>query len=217
MPLLITRDEGARLLLYATAAAALAAEVVATYLGQQRSGDRLRVFGGSLLDATLLRSRGDTSADRGTKRFLVICVLAGVLSATYLAKDFPSLRAGANTWPTLILGIAIAVLGVSLRVWSVRSLGRFFQRDVTVQEGHVVSPAGPYRWLRHPAYAGNLLSYFGLGLAIGSWVGAFVLLAIAFAGHIPRITVEEAALTRALGDEYRDYAAATARLVPGVW
>ena len=71
--------------------------------------------------------------------------------------------------------------------------------------------------MRHPAYAGNLISYFGLGLAIGSWVGALVLLVIAFVGHVPRIRVEESELTRALGDAYRDYAAATARLVPGVW
>jgi protein-S-isoprenylcysteine O-methyltransferase Ste14 len=217
MPLLITRDEAARVLVFATVAGALAAEVVATYLGQRRAGGRLRLLGDSLVRATLLRSRGDTSADRGTKRFLVLCVLGGILAATYVAKDFRSLRVGANTWPTLILGVVLVSLGVVLRAWAVRSLGRFFQRDVIVQEGHVVMRAGPYRWLRHPAYAGNLVSYFGLGLAIGSWVAALVLLAIAFVGHIPRIRVEETALMRALGDEYRDYAAVTARLVPGVW
>ena len=78
-------------------------------------------------------------------------------------------------------------------------------------------PGGPYRWLRHPAYAGNLVTYFGLGLAIGSWVGAFAIAAIALVGHIPRIRVEEAELTRALGDQYREYAGTTARLVPRVW
>jgi protein-S-isoprenylcysteine O-methyltransferase Ste14 len=222
VPLLISEDEAARGLLYGAAAVALIGEVWATYLGHARSegaegAGRLRLLGDSLLQTTFLRSRGDTSTDRGTKRFLVLCVIVGIVAAVVVAKNFPSLRAGANVWPTLILGVVLALLGVALRVWAVWSLGRFFQRDVVIQEGHVVWRGGPYRWLRHPAYAGNLLSYFGLGLAIGSWVGAIVLAGIAFIGHIPRIRVEEGELTRALGDSYRDYAAGTARLVPGVW
>jgi protein-S-isoprenylcysteine O-methyltransferase Ste14 len=220
VPLLISTDDTARALLYGTAAIALLSEVAATYLGQRRSGNRdrgLRLLLDSLLQTAFLRSRGDTTSDRGTKRFLVLCVVGGIVAAVVIAKNFPALRLGANTWTTLILGLVVALVGVALRVWSVWSLGRYFQRDVIVQEGHVVSREGPYRWLRHPAYAGNLISYFGLGLAIGSWVGAFVFLAIAFVGHVPRIRVEEQELTRALGDSYRGYATTTARLVPGVW
>jgi protein-S-isoprenylcysteine O-methyltransferase Ste14 len=40
---------------------------------------------------------------------------------------------------------------------------------------------------------------------------------VPLAGHLPRIRVEEAELTRGLGEPYRLYAAETARLVPGVW
>jgi protein-S-isoprenylcysteine O-methyltransferase len=220
VPLLISHDSAAQALLYGTAAVALLGEVAATYVGQLRSAPgtgRLRLLGESVLQTTFLRSRGDTSRDRGTKRFLVLCVVAGILAAVYITRDFPSLRAGANSWPTLVLGVVIAAFGVLLRVWSVWSLGRFFQRDVVVQEGHFLWRGGPYGTLRHPAYAGNLISYFGLGLAIGSWVGAFALLGVAFVGHVPRIRVEEAELTRALGDSYREYAATTARLVPGLW
>ena len=48
-------------------------------------------------------------------------------------------------------------------------------------------------------------------LSVGSVVS------IVAAGYVPRIRVEEAELTRALGDSYRDYARSTARLVPGLW
>jgi protein-S-isoprenylcysteine O-methyltransferase Ste14 len=221
VPLLISHDETARALLYATVAVAICGEVFATYLGQARTRPagtgRLRLLRESLVQTTLLTSRGNGRADRGTKRFLVLCVVGGLAAAIYIARDFPSLRVGANTWTTLVLGLALAMFGVLLRIWAVWSLGRFFQRDVLIQEGHVVWRGGPYRWLRHPAYAGNLISYFGVGLAFGSWVGAAVLLGVAFVGHIPRIRVEESELTRALGDSYREYAAVTARLVPGVW
>ena len=220
MPLLISDDTTARWLLYATAVAAVVAEIVATYLGQARAEagrSRLRVLGTSVLATMAGRSRGGESADRGTKRLLVWSAVIGLTACIVIAINVSSLRFGANTWTTLVLGIAIAWLGVLLRVWAVRSLGRFFQRDVMIQKDHVVWRGGPYRLLRHPAYAGTLISYLGFGLAIGSWVGALVWVAIVAAGYVPRIRVEEAELTRALGDSYRDYARTTARLVPGLW
>ncbi|TMM01191.1 MAG: isoprenylcysteine carboxylmethyltransferase family protein [Actinobacteria bacterium] len=220
MPLLISDDTTARWLLYATAVAAVVAEIVATYLGQARAEagrSRLRVLGTSVLATMAGRSRGGESADRGTKRLLVWSAVIGLTACIVIAINVSSLRFGANTWTTLVLGIAIAWLGVLLRVWAVWSLGRFFQRDVMIQTDHVVWRGGPYRLLRHPAYAGTLISYLGFGLAIGSWVGALVWVAIVAAGYVPRIRVEEAELTRALGDSYRDYARTTARLVPGLW
>ena len=220
MPLLISDDTTARWLLYGTAVAAVVAEIVATYLGQARAEagrSRLRVLGTSVLATMAGRSRGGESADRGTKRLLVWSAVIGLTACIVIAINVSSLRFGANTWTTLVLGIAIAWLGVLLRVWAVWSLGRFFQRDVMIQKDHVVWRGGPYRLLRHPAYAGTLISYLGFGLAIGSWVGALVWVAIVAAGYVPRIRVEEAELTRALGDSYRDYARTTARLVPGLW
>jgi protein-S-isoprenylcysteine O-methyltransferase Ste14 len=219
VPLLISDDATARWLLYGTAIGAVLAETVATHLGQGCGvrGTRLRGLGESFAATTLGRSRGGESADRGTKRLLVWSAAIGLTACLLIAINVPSLRFGANTWTTLVLGIAIAWLGVLLRVWAVWSLGRFFQREVMIQTDHVVWRGGPYRMLRHPAYAGTLVSYLGFGLAIGSWVGALVWVAIVAAGYVPRIRVEEAELTRALGDSYRDYARTTARLVPGLW
>jgi protein-S-isoprenylcysteine O-methyltransferase len=220
VPLLISDDTTARWLLYGTAIGAVVAEIVATYLGQARAEagrSRLGVLGTSALATMAGRSRGGESADRGTKRLLVWSAVIGLTACIVIAINVPSLRFGANTWTTLVLGIGIAWLGVLLRCWAVWSLGRFFQRDVMIQKDHVVWRGGPYRLLRHPAYAGTLISYFGFGLAIGSWVGALVWVAIVAAGYVPRIRVEEAELTLALGDSYRDYARTTARLVPGLW
>jgi protein-S-isoprenylcysteine O-methyltransferase len=220
VPLLISDDTTARWLLYGTAIGAVVAEIVATYLGQARAEagrSRLSVIGTSALATMAGRSRGGESADRGTKRLLVWSAVIGLTACIVIAINVPSLRFGANTWTTLVLGIGIAWLGVLLRCWAVWSLGRFFQRDVMIQKDHVVWRGGPYRLLRHPAYAGTLISYLGFGLAIGSWVGALVWVAIVAAGYVPRIRVEEAELTLALGDSYRDYARSTARLVPGLW
>jgi protein-S-isoprenylcysteine O-methyltransferase Ste14 len=76
---------------------------------------------------------------------------------------------------------------------------------------------GPYRVIRHPAYAGTLLLTAGLGLALGNWLSLALLLVVPFVGHLPRIRAEELALERSLGDAYRDYETGTRRLVPGLW
>jgi protein-S-isoprenylcysteine O-methyltransferase Ste14 len=202
---LVGHEEGARAVIYGTLAGGVALEVVATYRGR-----------GSLREAFAI-GRGHSPADRGTKQVLVLAMVAGVFAAAFIARDAPALRAGANTWRTLAVGAGIVWLGIALRVSAVWTLGRFFRREVTIETGQTVVETGPYRWVRHPAYTGDLLIAFGLGLAWGSWVGAAVALVVAFAGHVPRIRVEEAALREALGETYERYARRRARLVPGVW
>ncbi|HZI34378.1 MAG TPA: isoprenylcysteine carboxylmethyltransferase family protein [Gaiellales bacterium] len=107
--------------------------------------------------------------------------------------------------------------GGGLRGWGIATLGRSFRRDVTIQADHRVVIDGPYRLLRHPAYAGNLLAALGFGLALTNWVGLVVAVGVPLLGHLPRIRVEKRATAGALGQEWAGCAAGTARIVPGVW
>jgi len=145
-----------------------------------------------------------------------VAAFAGLLVGWGIAH-LPALQSYANTWSTLAIGASIALAGVCLRSWSVWTLGRHFRRDVTIEADQRVITAGPYRWVRHPAYAGNLLTYGGLGLALGSWVSAAVALTVTFVGLLPRIKLEEGTLEQAFGSAYVDYERATARLIPHLW
>jgi protein-S-isoprenylcysteine O-methyltransferase Ste14 len=190
--LLIESDHAAREVLVAVVAAAAVAEVVATYLGQARDGRRR--IGPTVAEAVLLTRRDSARAnDRGTKQILVVAALVGLLFGWGIAH-VPALRTYANTWWTLAIGASIALAGVVLRSWSVWTLGRHFRREVTIEADQRVITTGPYKWVRHPAYAGNLLTYAGLGLALGSWVSAAVVLTAAFVGLLPRIKLEERTL-----------------------
>jgi protein-S-isoprenylcysteine O-methyltransferase Ste14 len=215
MPLLLD-DPAASWLVGAAAVALVGGEVGATYLGQARHGRR-RLLGSLAESLLLVRRRDAVAQDRGTKWIIVLVSRVALAAAFAIAALVPGLRAGANDWWTLGAGVAIVLAGVALRAWAIVTLGRYFRREVTIEPGQTLVRRGPYRLLRHPSYAGLLVSFFGLGLAFGSWVSAVVALLVMFAGILPRIRVEEGALARAFGAGYADYAGATARLVPFVW
>jgi protein-S-isoprenylcysteine O-methyltransferase Ste14 len=201
--LLVTHHDAARTAIFATIAAGLVLEVLATLARRGGLREALGVPSGSVLD-------------RGTKHVLVVLLVGGVVASTFIAR-VPSLRARANTWLTYGIGLGVLAAGIALRLWAVWSLGRYFRREVTIEPGQTVHRTGPYRFVRHPAYSGDILIAAGFGLAWGSWVGAAVALVLALAGHLPRIRVEEAELQRAFGESYASYARGRARLVPGVW
>jgi protein-S-isoprenylcysteine O-methyltransferase Ste14 len=203
--MLLLHDPVAHWLVVAAAVATAIGEIVATVLGRARDGVRLR-----------LRRAGAMRRDRGTKLVVAIAVYLGTAAALAITR-IPSLRAYANNWWTLGLGVAVVLAGAALRDWAILSLGRYFRREVTIEPGQRIVRRGPYRRLRHPSYAGLVLIFTGFGLAFGSWVSAAVALLIVSVGMLPRIRVEERALAQAFGPEYADYANSTARVLPHVW
>jgi protein-S-isoprenylcysteine O-methyltransferase Ste14 len=214
--LLLVHDSVARWLVVAAAVAMALGEVVASYLGQTRDAGRLLGNPAELLRHSRLRD-GAVVQDRWTKWILVVGVDLGLLGALLIARFMPALRAFANNWWTLGLGIAMILAGAALRAWSIVSLGRYFRREVTIEPGQRIVRRGPYRVLRHPSYTGLVLGLVGLGLAFGSWFGAAIVLLTVLVGLLPRIRVEERVLARAFGAEYTSYAASTWRLLPYVW
>lgn len=128
---------------------------------------------------------------------------------------------GWGAWPAsqlvFAIGIATLLFGLVIREWSHRTLGRFHQAVVTIQADHQLVATGPYRHVRHPMYAGSVVAFLGVGLALGTWPA----LALSFLGTLPavlrRIHVEERALAASLGRRYHDYAGTRARLIPRVW
>jgi len=112
------------------------------------------------------------------------------------------------TWP-LAAEIALAV-GAATTIASLASLGRSF---AVFPSQRALVTRGPYRVLRHPAYAGELAMIAACCAARADALAASVMLA-AIAAVATRIVAEE----RALAAAYAAYARAVRwRLVPGVW
>ena len=117
----------------------------------------------------------------------------------------------------IALGFILISLGYAFAVWALVE-NRFFSSVVRIQvdRGHVVCESGPYRVVRHPGYAGNILPLPGIVLALGSvWtiIPAVVALIIA----VIRTALEDQTLQDELPG-YREYTRRVRyRLIPGVY
>ncbi len=154
------------------------------------------------------------SRDRGSVHLLRLTIFLGLMSVFLCAVNAPGTAFPVGRRTLLFLGVTLMVAGLILRWWAVCVLGRFFTLDVAIHPAHSIVQSGPYRWVRHPAYTGSLLTFLGIGLALGTWLGLLLLLLLVGAGFAVRMGVEEAALSQALGEPYRAYAQRTNRLVP---
>ena len=120
-------------------------------------------------------------------------------------------------WLPAVAGIAVMWAGFVLRAWAVRTLGRFFRVEVTVDADQTVIDTGPYARVRHPSYTGLLVFYLGLGISLDSYLSVLAAVLLPLAAVVNRIAHEERALRRDLGAAYEAYSTRTRRLVPGVW
>jgi protein-S-isoprenylcysteine O-methyltransferase Ste14 len=168
------------------------------------------------LRQSITRRPEGTKAGWGTEVLFRLIVGIGALGASVLAGVTPSAAirpGGVAVW----IGLVLFLGGITLRLWSFRTLGRHFTFTVQTSGDQPLITDGPYRVIRHPGYAGLLLVIIAVALFIGNW-WSLAWLTVAVAGALVfRIRVEEGALMENLGDEYRDYAATHKRLVPFIW
>lgn len=116
-----------------------------------------------------------------------------------------------------VLAIMLFAGGLVLRALALLSLGEFFSTTVITHEQHQLIDSGPYRWLRHPAYTGLLMSFLGAGIAMGDGLALFGLLGPITYVLIRRIEIEEQWLLAHFGDTYSAYCLRTKALIPWLY
>jgi protein-S-isoprenylcysteine O-methyltransferase Ste14 len=117
----------------------------------------------------------------------------------------------------IVLGFILILLGYAYAAWALAE-NRFFSSVVRIQtdRGHVVCESGPYRFLRHPGYAGNVLALFGIVLALGS-VWTLIPAGVASIITVIRTVLEDQTLQDELPG-YRDYTQRVRyRLIPWIY
>ncbi|MCX5838773.1 MAG: isoprenylcysteine carboxylmethyltransferase family protein [Deltaproteobacteria bacterium] len=112
-------------------------------------------------------------------------------------------------------GINIFLFGVCYRLWAIRTLGRFYSHRVRTVAQHQIVFSGPYRYTRHPAYAGMIIANAGISLYFFNWVTLCAFLFILVPAILLRIIIEERTLFGIEG--YSEFAEKRKRLFPAVW
>jgi protein-S-isoprenylcysteine O-methyltransferase Ste14 len=136
-------------------------------------------------------------------------IVAGLDHRYHWSSEFP-------LWLSII-GFILIAFGYAFAAWAV-VVNRFFSSVVRIQteRGHVVCDTGPYRFVRHPGYAGNILPLFGIVLALGS-VWTLIPAAVATVISVIRTVLEDQTLQEELPG-YRDYTQRVRyRLIPGIY
>jgi len=113
--------------------------------------------------------------------------------------------------------LLLLALGYAFSTWAM-VVNRFFSAVVRIQKerDHTVVTGGPYRFVRHPGYAGGLVADLAVPLLLGS-LWALVPAGLTMVGLVVRTALEDRTLREELPG-YHDYARRTRyRLVPGIW
>lgn len=181
-----------------------------------RTGYVLLLFLGSVL---LIISPADVDAFRKGKqtlgqRWFAAWSVAGMILVVFLAfGDRRGLLTFDDTEALRYAGLALCLMGGTLRLVAFRQLGKQFSAYVTLQEEHQLVQSGIYGVIRHPMYLGYLLAFPGMVLVFRSWlvVPAFV---GGLAFILARIRPEEKLLHEHFGSEFDAYRQRTWRLLP---
>jgi protein-S-isoprenylcysteine O-methyltransferase Ste14 len=205
----------------ALAATALDAALLALALGgvpaliaHPRALALVAIWGASAIVLGLLRPvRAQDVTSRAAESRLLLLALFAIPLATPPVAAWAG-RAGLWMLPGGAalgwIGVALAAVGLSIRIAAMARLGSRFAPTPAIQRGHALETGGLYAVSRHPGYAGSWLANAGAALAFGSAIGlaGVLLMSLALASRVRR---EEAMLEDRFGDEYRRYRARTGR------
>ena len=99
------------------------------------------------------------------------------------------------TWRSILIGLAICVLGLLIRTWA----------SGHIRKEKTLAVSGPYRYTRNPLYLGNFLLGLSIAVATHSWwcFGLFAAYFIIF--YPPVIQEERERMKRLFPKEYEEY------------
>ena len=144
-----------------------------------------------------------------------LAALVGAAGMIYVGTVVEFLLAArVYRWGWGVAGMVLYGLSVGLRLAAIRALGRYWSLHIEIRQQQPLINTGPYRWVRHPAYAAFLLEMVGVPLAGNAWWALAGTLGVYLPLLAWRIRREEAALVAKFGEAYRVFQRETGQLVP---
>ena len=121
-----------------------------------------------------------------------------------------------NTQGFAKIGMLIIAVGICIRIKAVLTLKKAFTLNVQISKEQQLITNGMYKFVRHPAYTGSILSLLGVSIALKNIPAILIVAICSFVCYQIRINVEEAVLQKYF-KEYNLYKEKTYKLFPYIY
>lgn len=146
---------------------------------------------------------------------LIISISSGYL----LAFSIGATKVGRiYRWNLLFtVGAILVLVRLMIRIGAILALRNQFTYTVTKIEEHKLVETGLYRYIRHPAYLGQLLIFIGIAVSMSNWLFVLAMIICISFGYFYRIKTEENFMVAQFGEKYVSYMKKTKKLIPGIY
>ncbi|MGC9772713.1 Protein-S-isoprenylcysteine O-methyltransferase Ste14 [Fervidobacterium changbaicum] len=142
--------------------------------------------------------------DKRSKFIVIGLILIGVFLAI-VPEDFRAVWRTREFGPFQIFGTFIVMLGVTIRLLAIISLGEYFSGDIVVGPDKKLVQRGLYKKIRHPSYTGEIVAFLGLGIVFQHIPSSIFISVFPFLAFLYRAIIEEKKLHGEFGDEFIEY------------
>lgn len=111
---------------------------------------------------------------------------------------------------------SLVILFGSLRFWCYSVLGEMFTFNLMIKKDHKLIQTGPYKYLIHPSYTGQLGTLLSYTFLMKSYI-IILFLCLIFSILPKRMKLEEEMMKEEFGEEYTDYVNKRWRLIPFIY
>jgi protein-S-isoprenylcysteine O-methyltransferase Ste14 len=106
--------------------------------------------------------------------------------------------------PLYYAGVPLVIAGIAVRLWA----------SGHIKKNKILATDGPYGFVRHPLYVGNILILFGFVLCSSLWWAAAVAGVFFLLYYPTAIEYEDRKLESIFGEPWRKWRAETKALIP---
>lgn len=152
------------------------------------------------------RSRADKVSDASGISKLILKLRYHEASRQWFAVFFVLLVSLLGTTQPVffIVGTVIAALGIAIRMWAAGH----------VKKNKVLATDGPYAYVRHPLYVGNILLLAGFSIASMLWWSYLLMAFLLWFYYPPTIAYEDSKLHDIFGEQWENWSKDIHALIP---
>src|SRR5262249_24004354 len=150
------------------------------------------------LTVSAIGVKRDTKPHLGQSFGLLFALIAALLLPRL--RPFRFVNFAPVSRPVSIAGIIVTAAGMGFLVWGRQTLGANWSQTVAAKEGNELVTSGPYRFVRHPMYAGGLLACIASAIVAG---GPFVFATVTLSPlFLWRVRAEDKLMTQQFPNDY---------------